>query len=134
MPGSPPLPAVTVTVACASPATAVGALGTAGAWVAAVGATGFDAADGLEVPAEFVAVDVNVYVESLVNPVTVHEVAGTVTVQLPPPGEAVTVYEVGVPPEPGAVIVTVACPSTPATAVGVPGMPGGSAGRVTVNV
>jgi hypothetical protein len=36
---------------------------------------------------------------------------------------AVTVYEAGDPPELGAATVIVACPS-PATAVGVPGVPG----------
>ncbi len=97
-----------MTVAWPSPATAVGALGTPGAWVAAVGVTEFDAPDAPEVPAAFVAVEVKVYAVLLVKPVTVHEVTGTVTVQVPPPGDAVTVYEVGVPPEPGALMVTVA--------------------------
>jgi hypothetical protein len=46
-----------------------------------------------------------------------------VTVQVAPPGDAVTVYEVGVPPEVGALTVTVAC-ALPATAVGVPVVPG----------
>lgn len=50
------------------------------------------------------------------------EVAGTTTVQVLPPGLAVTVYDAGAPPEPGAT-VTVACPS-PATAVGAGGVPG----------
>ena len=102
--------------------------------MAATGVTEFDAPDALDVPAPFVAVEVKVYGVPFVSPVTVHEVAGTVTVQAPPPGEAVTEYDVGVPPEPGGLIVTVAWPSTPATAVGVPGIPGGSAGRVTVKV
>ena len=132
-PGSPaPLPAVTVTVACPSPATAVGAFGTGGAEVAAVGLTALEAAEADDVPALLVAVEVKVYELPFVKPVTAQEVAGTVTVQVAPPGEAVTVYEVGVSPLPGGLIVTVACPSTPATAVGVPGVPGGAAWRVTV--
>lgn len=91
-PGSPaPLPAVTVTVACPSPATAVGAFGTGGAEVAAVGLTELEAADAEDVPALLVAVDVKVYAAPFVSPVTVQEVAGTVTVQVAPPGEAVTV-------------------------------------------
>ena len=101
------------------PATAVGVLGTAGA----PGLTDADAADTPEVPSLLVAVEVNVYEVPLVRPVTVHEVAGTVTVHVPPPGDAVTVYEVGVPPLP-ATTVTVACPA-PTTTVGVPGVPGG---------
>lgn len=91
VPGSPPLPAVTVTVAWPSPATAVGAFGTAGGWVAAVGVAELDAADAPEVPAAFVAVDVKVYPVPLVRPVTVHAVAGTFTVHVAPPGLAVTV-------------------------------------------
>jgi hypothetical protein len=59
--------------------------------VAAVGVAEFDAADALEVPAAFVAVDVKVYPVPLVRPVTVHAVAGTVTVHVAPPGLAVTV-------------------------------------------
>ena len=38
----------------------------------------------------------------LVSPVIVQEVAGEITVHVAPPGEAVTVYEVGEPPEDGA--------------------------------
>ena len=50
-------------------------------------------------------------------------VPGTVTVQVPPPGEAVTVYEEGVPPVVGATTVIVADP-LPGVAIGVPGIPG----------
>lgn len=57
------------------------------------------------------------------SPETTHEVAGTVTVQVPPAGLDVTVYDDGVPPELGGVIDTVAEPA-PAIAVGVPGTPG----------
>jgi hypothetical protein len=69
----------------------------------------------------------------LVNPVTVHDVAGEVTVQVWPPwpesveSTAVTVYEVGGPPVVGAVMVTVAW-ALPDTAVGAPGVPGGTSG------
>jgi len=62
----------------------------------------------------------------LVRPVTVHEVAGLVTVQVRPPGVEVTVYEAGAPPVPAAT-VTVAEPS-PATAVGAGGVPGAAIG------
>ena len=58
---------------------------------------------------------------------TIHEVAGTVTVQVAPPGDAVTVYVAGVPPDDGATTVTLAWPRPP-TAVGVPGVPGGASG------
>lgn len=54
---------------------------------------------------------------------TTHEVAGTVTVHVPPAGTELTVYVDGVPPEPGGVIDTVAEPA-PAIADGVPGVPG----------
>ena len=83
-------------------------------------------------PAEFVAVAVNVYEVPLVSDEITHDVAGDVTVHVAPPGDAVTVYEVGVPPLLGATTVTVAWPS-PATAVGVPGVPG-AAGKAAVGV
>ena len=86
--------------------------------------TEFEAALADEVPFTLVAVDLNVYAVALVNPVTVHEVAGEVTVQVAPPGDAVTVYEVGLGPVLGGTIVTVA-EELPATAVGVPGVLGG---------
>jgi hypothetical protein len=110
---------VTVTVACPFPATAVGAFGIAGA----PGLTEADADDALEVPLPFVAVAVKVYALPSVSPDTAQDVAGGVTVHVAPPGAAVTVYEVGVPPLP-ADTVTVAWP-LPATTVGVPGVPGG---------
>ena len=75
-PGVPPLPAVTVTVACPSPATAVGVAGIPGV----PGTTAFDAADAAEVPSLFVAVEVNVYEVPFDRPVTVQLVAGDVTV------------------------------------------------------
>lgn len=89
----------------------------------AVGVTALEAADAAEVPAPFVAVVVNVYEVPAVSPVTEHDVAGTVTTQEPPAGTEVTVYDETVPPEEGAVTVTVA-EVAPATAVGVPGIPG----------
>ena len=121
--GGPPDPGATVTVACLSPASAVGAGGVPGA--ARNGVTELDAADADEVPCVLVAVAVKVYGVPLVRPVTVHEVAGTVTVHVAPPGLAVTAYVTGVPPEPAAT-VTVAWP-LPATAVGAGGVPGGTA-------
>ena len=56
-----------------------------------VGLTEPDAADPLEVPVALVAVAENVYAVPLLRPVTVHEPAAPVTVQVRPPGEAVTV-------------------------------------------
>jgi hypothetical protein len=90
-----------------------------------------DADDCDEVPAELLAVLLNVYTVPLVNPETVHEVAGTTTVQVlsgviavvPALLKAVTVYELGEFPVVGATMVTVALAS-PATTVGVPGAPG----------
>ena len=89
-----------------------------------------DAVEALEVPAPLVAVDENLYAVLLVKPVIVHEPEPPVTVQVlagskaaPLSFKAVTVYEAGVPPLLGATTVTVTCES-PATAVGVPGVPG----------
>jgi hypothetical protein len=59
--------------------------------------------------------------------VTVHEPDDPLTVHVAPPGEAVTVYEVGAYPPVGATTVTVAEP-LPITAVGTPGIPGGAIG------
>ena len=50
-----------------------------------------DATDATPVPAEFVAVTVNVYEVPLVRPTTVHEVVGAVALQVNDPGEDVTV-------------------------------------------
>ena len=84
-----------------------------------------EAEDGEEelLPVALLATVENVYVPPFVSPVTVHDVAGDVTVHDAPPGDAVTVYEVGVPPDDGAAIVIVALPS-PGVTVGVPGVPG----------
>ena len=87
--GAPPVPAATVTVAEPSPATAVGAGGAPGAVI--VGLTETDEADAPDVPVALVAVAEKVYARPLVRPVTVHEVAGLVTVQVRLPGNAVTV-------------------------------------------
>jgi hypothetical protein len=56
----------------------------------------------------FIALVVKVYAVPLVSPVTVQEPLAPVTVQVALPGDAVTVYEVGVPPVVGALTVTVA--------------------------
>jgi hypothetical protein len=97
----------------------------------AVGVTEVDAVEADEVPAPLVAVAVNVYALPAVSPVIVHEPDAPVTVQVPAVAlllsRAVTVYDVGVPPDDGATTVTVALPA-PATAVGVPGTPGGATG------
>jgi hypothetical protein len=69
----------------------------------------------------------------LVNPVIVHDAAGETTVQVAPPGDAVTVYEVGDPPDDGATTVMVAFPS-PAETVGVPGVPGAATFHTAVKV
>lgn len=69
----------------------------------------------------------------LARPVIVQEVAGEITVHVAPPGEAVTVYEVGAPPDVGAAMVIVALPS-PAETVGVPGVPGAATFQIAVNV
>ena len=58
--------------------------------VGAVGVTAADAAEAAEVPAEFVAVTVNVYAVPDVRPVTAHDVAPAATAHVDPPGIAVT--------------------------------------------
>ncbi len=60
-------------------------------------------------------------------------VAGEITWQVAPPGDAVIVYEAGVPPDDGGVTVMVVLPS-PGTAVGVPGVPGAAIVHCAVNV
>jgi hypothetical protein len=78
-----------VTVADVAPATA--AVGAGGVPGVALGLTLLDAVEAAEVPALFVAVALKVYAVPLVRPVTVHEVAGLVTVQVKLPGVEVTV-------------------------------------------
>jgi hypothetical protein len=68
-----------------------------------------DAIEDADVPVAFVAVDVNVYEVPLLKPVIVHEPLDPVTVQVAPPGEAVTVYEVGTPPDVGGVVPVGGC-------------------------
>jgi hypothetical protein len=63
----------------------------------------------------------------------VQEVAGDITVHVAPPGDAVTVYEVGAPPVEGATTEIVAFPS-PAETVGVPGVPGAATFQIAVSV
>ena len=76
-----------MTVAEPSPATAVGAGGVPGT---ATGLTELDAPEEPDVPAALVAVAENVYGVPVVRPVTVHEPAAPVTVQVRPPGVEVT--------------------------------------------
>ena len=62
------------------------------------------------------------------RPLIVHEPDAPETVQVFPPGDAVTVYADGVPPLP-ALTVIVAEPS-PATAVGAGGVPGAASSAI----
>ena len=96
------------------------------------GVTDADATDAAEVPgAVFVAVAVNVYAVPFVRPVTGHDPEAPVTVHVPPEtaGDAVTVYEVGAPPRVPSVAVPAATVTvtleSPATPVGLAGVPGG---------
>ena len=82
-------------------------------------------------PPPFVAVVVNVYDVPFVKPDTVQLPDEPVTVQLPEapvtvhvkdPGVEVTRYDAGVPPVPAATVTT--AEETPASAVGVLGVPG----------
>jgi hypothetical protein len=80
-----------------------------------------------ELPEAFVATVVNVYAVPAVSPSIVQEPLEPVIVQVLPPGDAVTVYEVGARPEAGAATVIVAL-SSPATTVGLAGVFGVSLG------
>jgi hypothetical protein len=84
-------------------------------------------------PVALLATVENEYEVPLVSPVMVQEVAGEMNVHVAPPGDAVTVYDVGTPPEEGATTVIVAFPS-PAETVGVPGVPGAATFQIAVNV
>jgi hypothetical protein len=102
------------------------------------GVTDADATDAAEVPgAVFVAVAVNVYAVPFVRPVTGHDPEAPVTVHVPPEtaGDAVTVYEVGAPPRVPSVAVPAATVTvtleSPATTVGVAGVPAGKPRTVT---
>jgi hypothetical protein len=88
-----------------------------------VGTTGVDGADTGAEPTPLLAVVVKVYDVPGVSPVITQEVAGGVTVHVWPPGLAVTVYDVTVPPLTGGVTVSTAQPG-PETALGGPGLPG----------
>ena len=118
--GVPPEPAATVTTADASLISAVGAGGVPG--IAGCGVTESDAAEAAEVPPPFVAVALNVYDVPLVKPVTVQLPEAPVTVHVKDPGVEVTRYDAGVPPVPAATVTT--AEETPASAVGVRGVPG----------
>ena len=87
------------------------------------GVTAPEAPEAEPVPAALVAVTVNVYAVPLVRPVTAHDVVAVVQVE--PPDEAVTVYEVmGAPPvENGAdqETNTEESAEAPETPVGIPG-------------
>ena len=99
-----------------------GAVGTT-----AAGVTAAEAADAGDVPVAFVAVAVNVYAVPLVRPSNVQgPPAAPATVQVAPPGLAVTVNVSAAPPgvDPGPT-VTVA-KASPATAVGAAGVAGNS--------
>ena len=86
----PVLSATMVTVACPSPATALGVPGVPGAAKELTGVTCVESGLEAEVPPVFVAVAEKRYAVPLVNGLTTQEVAGTVTVQVAPPGVAVT--------------------------------------------
>ena len=136
----PPLSdgALQVTVALApvpEPATPSGADG------ALAGVTAADADEAAaDVPVALLAVAENLYSVPLVNGEIEQLVPGETTVQVcagdsgfPELSSAVTVYEEGVPPELGGVIVIVA-PPFPGVAVGVPGVPGSAIVHCAVNV
>ena len=87
------------------------------------GVTAVDATEADDVPSALMLCVVNVYAVPLVKFETVQEPEAPVTVQVSPPGDAVIRYEVGVPPDNGALTVTVA-PRLIATAVGCLGAAG----------
>ena len=118
--GVPPGPAATVTTADASLISALGAGGVPG--TAGCGVTGSEAEEAADVPPPFVAVALNVYDVPFVKPVTVQLPEAPVTVHVKEPGVDVTRYDTGVPPVPAATVTT--AEETPASAVGVLGVPG----------
>ena len=87
----------------------------------ASGTTAADATDDDDEPKVFMLFVVNVYEVPFVRLETVHDPDEPVTVQVSPPGDAVTKYEVTVPKGDGGVTVTIA-PRLIATAVGCPGV------------
>jgi len=118
--GVPPDPAATVTVADPLCFTAVGVSG--GPGIVLSGVTEPESDEAALVPEALVAVVVKVYAVPLVRPGTRQDPAAPVTVQVAPPGDAMTVYDVGAVPLPAAT-VTVA-PPLRGTAVGAGGVPG----------
>ena len=107
--------------------TFVGAPGTV-AGVATVPAELFD------VPAELVAVTVKVSATPLVSGEITHEVAGAVTVHVEPAGEAVTVYDVGAPPEPVEGLTTIVALPFPGVTIGACGAVGARSVHCAVKV
>ena len=89
-----------------------------------VGVTGADATEAVDDLSPFIATAVNVYAVPFVRPVTLQLPDEPVTVQVVPPGFAVTVYPVGALPAPAATVIVATL--SPATAVGVRGTPGTS--------
>jgi hypothetical protein len=142
---APPGEAVTVYEAIAGPPVTVGAVKETVAEplpitaFTPVGASGLPAgvieedAVPLDVPIELTAVALNVYAVPFVKPRITHDVAGEITVQLPPPDDAVTTYEVGAPPLLDAATVIVALPSPP-TAVTLLGEAGAAIVQTAVSV
>ena len=129
--------AVKRTVAFVFPATAETPVTTLGL---PAGMTAAEAADEVDVPAEFVAVVANLYEVPSSKPEITHDVEGVYTVQVfdglrgfPELSNAVTTYEsAGPPPLPGLTVI-VALP-LPATAVGASGKAGGSKVHCAIKV
>jgi hypothetical protein len=89
-----------------------------------VGVTGSDAAEAVDDLSPFNATAVNVYAVPFVRPVMLQLPDAPVTVQVAPSGFEVTVYPVGALPAPAATVIVASL--SPATAVGVKGVPGTS--------
>ncbi len=79
---APPLDAGAVQATVTDVALAIVAMPIVGAPGTVAGVTALDAVDALDVPAEFVAVVVNVKAVPFVKPVTTHEPDAPVTVQV----------------------------------------------------
>ena len=88
------------------------AVTTVGATASLTGVTAAEGSDGADCPVVFMATAVNVYATPLVKPETTQEPLAPVTVQVMSEpetcGDAVTIYETGVPPVLPAATVTVA--------------------------
>jgi hypothetical protein len=87
----PPLLAGAVNATIADPEVELVAVIEVGAPGTVAGTTLDDEVDAEEVKRPLFAVTANVYAVPFDNPRTTHEVAGALTVQVAPPGEAVTV-------------------------------------------